>query len=269
MARGPPHHLKRLNAPHHWMLDKLGGVYAPRPRPGPHKLRECLPLMLIIRNRLKYAMNAREVMFITKKRFVKVDGKVRTDPKFPAGFMDVLTIDKTNDKFRLLFDVKGRFNLVKIPVEETKKKLLKVKRLMYAANRVPFAVCHDGRTIRYPDPNLKVNDTVIYDLEENKALDFIRFKPGTMAMVTGGANTGRVGEIIDRERHPGSFDIVHLKDASDNKFATRIQNVFVIGRGGDKAPEVTLPKAKGVRVTLIQDREKRIEEYRKRKQGKS
>ena len=26
------------------MLDKLGGTYAPRPSPGPHKLRECLPL---------------------------------------------------------------------------------------------------------------------------------------------------------------------------------------------------------------------------------
>jgi len=31
MARGPKMHLKRLNAPKHWMLDKLGGVWAPRP----------------------------------------------------------------------------------------------------------------------------------------------------------------------------------------------------------------------------------------------
>ena len=27
MARGPKHHLKRLNAPKHWMLDKLGGTW--------------------------------------------------------------------------------------------------------------------------------------------------------------------------------------------------------------------------------------------------
>jgi ABC-type amino acid transport system permease subunit len=26
-ARGPKHHLKRLNAPSHWMLSKLGGIY--------------------------------------------------------------------------------------------------------------------------------------------------------------------------------------------------------------------------------------------------
>jgi len=34
MARGPKKHLKRLNAPKHWMLDKLGGVFAPKPSPG-------------------------------------------------------------------------------------------------------------------------------------------------------------------------------------------------------------------------------------------
>jgi ribosomal protein S4E len=27
MARGIKKHLKRLNAPRHWMLDKLGGVF--------------------------------------------------------------------------------------------------------------------------------------------------------------------------------------------------------------------------------------------------
>lgn len=56
MPRGPKKHLKRLNAPKHWMLDKLGGVFAPKPSPGPHKQRECLPLCLIMRNRLKYAL---------------------------------------------------------------------------------------------------------------------------------------------------------------------------------------------------------------------
>lgn len=55
-ARGPKKHLKRLNAPKAWMLDKLGGVFAPRPSTGPHKLRESLPLVIFLRNRLKYAL---------------------------------------------------------------------------------------------------------------------------------------------------------------------------------------------------------------------
>ena len=38
-VRGPKKHLKRLNAPKHWMLDKMGGIWAPKPSCGPHKVR--------------------------------------------------------------------------------------------------------------------------------------------------------------------------------------------------------------------------------------
>ena len=43
--------------------------------------------MVFLRNRLKYALTADEVKRIVKQRLIKVDGKVRTDPTFPAGFM--------------------------------------------------------------------------------------------------------------------------------------------------------------------------------------
>lgn len=34
--RGPKEHLKRGNAPMYWMLDKMGGVFAPRQSAAPH-----------------------------------------------------------------------------------------------------------------------------------------------------------------------------------------------------------------------------------------
>ena len=49
MARGPKKHLKRINTPRSWLLSKMGGIYATRPNQGPHKLRESLPLSIIIR----------------------------------------------------------------------------------------------------------------------------------------------------------------------------------------------------------------------------
>ncbi|KAG1519191.1 hypothetical protein G6F52_008858 [Rhizopus delemar] len=73
LGRGPKKHMKRLAAPKHWMLDKLLGSYAPKPSSGPHKTRECLPLIVFIRNRLKYALNGREVQSILMQRLVKVD----------------------------------------------------------------------------------------------------------------------------------------------------------------------------------------------------
>jgi small subunit ribosomal protein S4e len=69
------------------MLDKLGGVFAPKPSSGPHKSRECLPMIIFLRNRLKYALTYVEAKKICKQRLIKIDGRVRTDFLFPAGFM--------------------------------------------------------------------------------------------------------------------------------------------------------------------------------------
>lgn len=43
---------------------------------------------------------------------------------------------------------------------------------------IPFLTTHDGRTIRYPDPNIKVHDTIQFDIASSKILDHIRFEPG-------------------------------------------------------------------------------------------
>ncbi|KAG6465431.1 hypothetical protein O3G_MSEX015149 [Manduca sexta] len=238
------------------MLDKLGGVYAPRPSTGPHKLRECLPLVIFLRNRLKYALTGNEVLKIVKQRLIKVDGKVRTDPTYPAGFMDVVSIEKTNELFRLIYDVKGRFTIHRITPEEAKYKLCKVKRVATGPKNVPYLVTHDGRTIRYPDPLIKVNDSIQLDIATTKIMDFIKFESGNLCMITGGRNLGRVGTLVSRERHPGSFDIVHVRDATGHTFATRLNNVFIIGKG-TKA-YISLPRGKGVRLTIAEERDKRI-----------
>lgn len=69
----------------------MGGTFAPRPSCGPHKLRESLPLVIFLRNRLKYALTNAEVTKIVMQRHIKVDGKVRTDINYPSGFMGELS----------------------------------------------------------------------------------------------------------------------------------------------------------------------------------
>jgi len=267
MARGPRKHLKRLNAPRHWMLDKLGGTWAPRPSSGPHKLRECLPLSLILRNRLRYALTRREVMMIVNRKLVKVDHKVRTEINYPAGFQDVISIGRTDEQFRLLYDVKGRFVLHRITPEEANYKLCRVIRkavggkaavgrmpgLFGQSGAIPYLTTHDGRTIRFADPAVKVNDTIKLDLTTGKQIGHLKFDVGQLVMITRGANIGRVGTIVHRERHPGSFDIVHIKDRRGNNFATRLTNVFVIG--DQNKPEISLPKGKGVKLTITELRD--------------
>lgn len=263
------------------MLNKMGGIWAPRPSTGPHKLRECLPVSLILRNRLKYALNRREAQMIVMRRNVKIDGKVRTDLNYPAGFMDVVSIDKTNEHFRLLYDTKGRFALVAEKPDAAQFKLLRVVRTgnankctagknplreadkgtSNALAAIPTLYTHDGRTIRYPNPEIKVNDVIKFNLVTQEIMSFVKFNLGCVAMITKGSNQGRVGVILNIEKHPGGFHIVHLKDKRGKAFATRQENVFLLGA---ESSEVTLPRGNGILQTIAEDQERRLNSNKKR-----
>ena len=166
-----------MYAPSHWCLDKLKGVFATRPSQGPHKLRVCIPVSVLLRNRLKYALNGQEAKVICRDKSgnIKVDSRIRRDPRFPLGFMDVVSIGKTGENFRLLYDIKGRFMPVRIDTKESGFKLCKVIKKVLGKNKIPYIVTHDGRTIRYPHPDVKKNDTI-------KVSDarFLTFFPSTL-----------------------------------------------------------------------------------------
>jgi ribosomal protein S4E len=74
------------------------------------------------------------------------------------------------------------------------------------------------------------NDTVMLDIETGKVKDFVKFGPGNLCMITGGANGGRVGTIVHEEKHKGSFEIVHIRDAAGEPFTLMlVQCVWLAG----------------------------------------
>ena len=101
--RGVYKHLKRIHAPKSWMLSKVGGIWAMKPSQGPHKLRECIPLNLLLRTKLRLALNGKEAKIIVKSREgnISIDGKVRTDHKYPVGIMDIVTVNKVGANYRV------------------------------------------------------------------------------------------------------------------------------------------------------------------------
>jgi len=195
----------------------------------------------------------------------------------------VIELDKSNESFRMLYDTKGRFVLQTLSPEEAKFKLLKIVGEGTQSKGVPYVVSHDGRTLRYPDPLIKKNDTVKLDLATGKVrrrrylafvlhlgtnrspfahptslsllqiTEIIKFEVGNVVTVTKGRNTGRIGTVTSVDRYPGSFDIATIKDASGAVFATRLSNVFTLGK---TAPSVSIPKGKGVKLSIFEQRDR-------------
>lgn len=186
---------------------------------------------------------------------MRVDGRPRKDRGFPLGMMDILTIEKTGESFRIMYDVKGRIILKPVKGDEAKFKLAKVTQKAIGTNKIPYVVTHDARTIRFPNPDVQLHDTVKIDIESGKITEFAKLENGNTCYITGGNNIGRIGVITHVEKHPGSFDIVHIKDANSKTFATRMGNVFILGKG--KKTWISFPSDKGLYYTALEERKRK------------
>lgn len=197
---------------------------------------------------------------ILMNRLVQVDGKYRKDPRYPAGFQDIITIPRTDQNFRILYDTKGRMVLVPVNNQESSYKLCKVMKANIGRGAIPYVSTHDGRTIRFPHPEIKVGDSIKFDLKEKKIVNYFKLDIGANIMVIKGRNTGRVGHLRKIEKHPGAQNIAHVEDARGHRFATRLTNIFVIGT---EKVEITLPKSQGVQRTILEETKIRLDRQAK------
>ena len=62
---------------------------------------------------------------------------------------------------------------------------------------------------------------------------------GDWGLIVGGNNIGRAGVIEKIEKHPGSYEIVYIKDTTGKEFSTRLTNIFITG---DTRSEINVEK---------------------------
>jgi small subunit ribosomal protein S4e len=194
-------HLRRSLAPYWWPIPrKEGGVWIVRPSPGPHSLAYSLPLALIIRDVLKYAKTLREARYIISRGYVKVDGTVRRDYKFPVGLMDVIEIVPTGEVYRVVPDGEKYYALLPIPTQEASLKLLRVEgKTAIKGGRLQLHF-HDGRNLIVPQDvgrQIKTFDTILYDLSNKTIKAHIPLKLGNIVLVTRGSNVGFSGQLYE------------------------------------------------------------------------
>jgi len=97
------------------------------------------------------------------------------------------------------------------------------------------------------------------NLETGEVESLIKYENGAQVLIIGGNNIGRVGVLQHIEKHPSSFDIAHIKDATGHTFATRVSNVFVIGEG--KKAVISLLPSKGIKLGLLEERDLKLRKH--------
>jgi len=231
-------HIKRMAAPNSWAIPRKTSHWVTKPRPGPHGTQESMPLLAVVRDMLKLCDNSREARFIIGGRGITVDGRVVTDYKFPVGLMDVVTVLKTKQSYRMLVDYKAKLQLVAIDDTEKNWKLARVdNKTVQKKGKVQISL-HDGRNIVLPKDQYNTGDVLKVEVPSQKILKTLKLEKGNMVLLIGGAHPGAVRVIETYQIKRGSEpNLVTFKEGG----GTVKENVFVVG---DKAPEIKLLEAK-------------------------
>ena len=204
-------HQKRISAPRSWSVARKEHFWTVKPRPGPHPKDRSLPLLLLVRDILKLADNAREARKILTEGNIVVNGKVRKDYKFPVGLFDVISIPKLNEHYVMLMDRRGILTLVPIKEDEAKMKLCRVENKTTLKGGKIQINLHDGRNL-LSDGNIKTHDSLLISLENGEVLKVLPYEEGSKVVVFGGKHTAQIGELVERiVRRSSERNVVRIR----------------------------------------------------------
>ena len=228
-------HMKRLTAPKKWSIPRKTQTWTVKPSPGPHPLNDSISLMLVVRDELSLCDTAAEARYIIGQHQILVDGKAVTNYKYPVGFMDVISIPKLKEHYRVMLDVRGKIKLVPITEEESRWKLSRIENKTTVKGGKTQLNLHDGRNILLKENQYKTCDVLKIELTTQKILGVYSFEKGNVAMLIGGKHVGRLATIQDRKvtRSPMP-NVVDFEE-----FSTSQEHVFVVGK---ETSEITLPE---------------------------
>ncbi len=238
-------HLKRLAAPSIVTIPRKTNVWTVKPRPGPHPKESSVPLLLVIRDYLKFADTGKEARRIIGGGEIYVDGKPAKDYKRPVGFMDVLSIPKLKKYYRVLYTQTGYITVVEIPEKNALWKLCRIENKTIVKGGDIQINLHDGRNMIVHRRIYKTGEVlkikfVSKDNPSMKILESFPLQEGNVAMIIGGKHRGQIATIDRMETTRSSKpNIIHFKEG----FSTVKKYAFVVG---SKIPEVTLPEVSAI-----------------------
>ena len=236
--KGKTARLKRKPAPAFWPIHRKELPWVAKPSSGPHSLKKCLPLTLVLRDILGVAQTRKEGKLILAQGKVQVDGKVRKTDDFPVGLMDVISLADMDKYYRVMPSHKGLI-LAPISKEQSNTKLVRVEDKSTVPNGVQIAL-HDGTNIliKVVDPNhpqevtYETFDILKVTYPEKQVVQSLKTKEGNLAIIIGGKNIGKQGKIIEIEKTEAKKRrqaLVVIEDSQGARYQTILDFVFSIG----------------------------------------
>ena len=218
-------HLKRLNAPKTWKIKRKGTKFITKPNPGPHSKEMCMPLNIVLRDKLGYVNTTKEVKHILLNKEILVDGKRRKELKYPVGLMDILEIHDLKEVYRILLDKKGYLTLLKIDKREANIKPCKIlNKTILKGGRTQLNLSYGLNKIVDKD-TFNTGDTIMLEMPKLDIKEHIKLDKGAYVFMTGGTHIGNHGVVEEVKQNTIVF-----KSISGESYEILKKYALVIGK---------------------------------------
>lgn len=216
-------HLKRINAPKTWKIQRKGIKFTTKSNPGGMPKRLTMPVANVLKYELKLAHSVKEVKHLIFEGLVFVNEKKVTDYKHPLCFTDVLSVPKIEKYFRLIIDSNGILRLLPITKEESVLKITKITGKTFVKGKMQLNMM-DGRNVFFDKHHYRVKDSLLLTMPEQIVKEHLSFEKGALVLLYHGKHIGKIGKISDVKK-----DSIMVK-TKDEEFETKTEYALVIGK---------------------------------------
>ncbi len=184
--------MKRIAMPKTWPISRKGKprlIIEPR-----GSLKYSLPVAVIIRDLLKLAKTKKEAEKILHEGDILVNNKIVHDVAYPLNIFDIISIPKIKKHFVLL--LKGeKLVLKEISEKDALAKVFKIiGKKVLNKGKIQFNLS-GGRNF-ISDVKARVNDSILWNLKEDKPLKHLPLKENARVFIIAGKNAGLEGIVV-------------------------------------------------------------------------
>lgn len=193
-------HIKRLATPKSWPIARKDNVFVAKSDPGAHPMNMSLPLVVVLRDVLGIAENARETKSLINRELVYVNGKKVKSYRLPVGLFDCISFPTIDKYYRIVLNKKGKIDVIEIDKSESDKFILQVigKRLL-KDKRVQLNLSSGMNIILPYEEHSKYSlyQSVLVSYPPLKIIESLPLKKKAKVFMLSGKHLGRIAEVQD------------------------------------------------------------------------
>lgn len=187
-------HTKKSNMPTTWPVARKTRTarFIAVPQ---HAKTTALNLLFVMRDILGIAKTKKEAKKILHQGDVKVNNKVRKEETFPVQILDTISLEKSDNYYRLEI-VNRKFFLKEIKKNETSTKIVKISGKKFLSKDKVQMNLEDGTNLISKE-KFSLGDSVILNSEKNTIDKILPLKEKAKVEIISGKHAGEKGELVE------------------------------------------------------------------------